>query len=67
MQNIAPEDRNGIIDTIKYPPKLGFTIEFCAGIVDKDKPLEVIAKEEVLEETGYDVSVENLRKIKVFK
>lgn len=67
MQNIPPKDRKGTIDTVKYPPDLGFTVEFCAGIVDKNKPLDVIAKEEVLEETGYDVPVENMCKIKVFK
>jgi UDP-sugar diphosphatase len=30
-----------------------FSYELCAGIVDKDKSLEEIAKEEVEEETGY--------------
>ena len=31
----------------------GFTYELCAGICDKDKSLEQIAKEEVMEECGY--------------
>ena len=37
----------------------GFTLELCAGIIDKEglSPIE-IAKEEVLEETGYDVPLE---------
>ncbi|KAJ8957680.1 hypothetical protein NQ318_017572 [Aromia moschata] len=48
-----PEEERKVdnkIDTEKYPPELGITIELCAGIVDKDLPLDVIAKEEVLEE-----------------
>lgn len=44
----------------------GFTYELCAGIVDKDKSLIEIAKEEVLEETGYDVPLEKLQKISSF-
>ena len=35
----------------------------CAGIVDKARSLAEIAREEVLEETGYDVPVESLEKI----
>ena len=35
------------IDLEKYPPKLGVTIELCAGIVDKNIPLVDIAREEV--------------------
>ncbi len=34
------------------PGSDGVTFELCAGIVDKQIPLEQIAKEEVLEETG---------------
>ena len=35
------------------PGSEGVTFELCAGIVDKQVSLEQIAKEEVLEETGY--------------
>jgi UDP-sugar diphosphatase len=44
----------------------GFTYELCAGIVDKDKSLKEIAYEEVIEETGYDVPLENFHKISSF-
>lgn len=44
----------------------GFTYELCAGIVDKDKSLIEIAKEEILEETGYDVPLDKLEKISSF-
>ncbi len=44
----------------------GFTYELCAGIVDKDKSLLEIAKEEVLEETGYDVPLSHIGKITSF-
>jgi len=43
--------------------KDGYTYELCAGIVDKDKSLTQIAKEEILEECGYDVDTKEIKKI----
>lgn len=42
------------------------TYELCAGIVDKEKPLEVIVKEEIDEECGYNVPLESIEKITSF-
>ncbi|RWS23069.1 uridine diphosphate glucose pyrophosphatase-like protein [Leptotrombidium deliense] len=40
----------------------GETLELCAGIIDKSgKSKEEIAKEEVLEEIGYDIPVKSLQ------
>ena len=47
-------------------PKNGYMYELCAGIVDKDTSLKQIAKEEILEECGYDVPLENITKISSF-
>ena len=47
-------------------PNDGYMYELCAGIVDKECSLAQIAKEEILEECGYDVPVENLEKISSF-
>jgi UDP-sugar diphosphatase len=44
----------------------GVTVELCAGLVDKDIPLVQVAKEEILEECGYDVPIENITKITSF-
>ena len=44
----------------------GMTIELCAGIVDKDTSLVQIAKEEIEEECGYDVAIENIEKVTSF-
>lgn len=44
----------------------GMSIELCAGIVDKDISLQQIAQEEIEEECGYAVSVENVQKITSF-
>lgn len=44
----------------------GYTYELCAGIVDKDLSLEQIAKEEILEECGYSVSLENIERVTSF-
>uniref|UniRef100_UPI00398EABD9 uridine diphosphate glucose pyrophosphatase NUDT14 isoform X1 n=1 Tax=Pristiophorus japonicus TaxID=55135 RepID=UPI00398EABD9 len=50
------------------PASAGVTYELCAGIVDKsDLSLQEIAKEEVLEECGYNVSVGNLQKITSYR
>jgi len=51
------------VDTDKYPGSLGLTLELCAGIIDKPGPLVEVAKEEVLEECGYEVSANDIRKI----
>jgi len=57
------EISNGQIDTNKFPGSLGMSLELCAGIVDKDLPLVEIAQAEVLEECGYQVPLEGIRKI----
>ena len=44
----------------------GYTFELCAGIVDKDLPLERIAIEEIAEETGYEVPEEGIEKVTSF-
>ncbi|WP_294965708.1 NUDIX hydrolase [Sulfurimonas sp.] len=41
----------------------GMTHELCAGIVDKDTSNIQIAKEEILEECGYDVALENIQRV----
>ncbi len=41
----------------------GFTYELCAGLCDKNLCNTEIAREEVLEECGYDVKSERLKKI----
>lgn len=43
-----------------------FTHELCAGIIDKDLPLEEIAREEVFEECGYDIAVDKIHRISSF-
>ena len=48
------------------PGGLGCTYELCAGIVDKSVSLEQIAKEEVLEETGYDVPLSNMEHVNAY-
>ena len=44
----------------------GFTYELCAGIVDKEITLVEIAQEEILEETGYAVTLDRIKKITSF-
>ncbi|XP_051511508.1 uridine diphosphate glucose pyrophosphatase NUDT14-like isoform X2 [Myxocyprinus asiaticus] len=50
------------------PASAGVTYELCAGLVDKpDLSLEEIARQEVLEECGYDVPVTKLRRITSYR
>lgn len=65
--NIPTELRSKPIDMDKYPACLGITLELCAGIVDKNKPLVDIAQEEVLEECGYDVPIEKFEKLHSYR
>ncbi len=44
----------------------GMTVELCAGIVDKNLSLAQIAQEEIEEECGYRVSIEEIEKITSF-
>ncbi|KAF5301148.1 hypothetical protein FQA39_LY10826 [Lamprigera yunnana] len=60
---IPTNERNGHIDVKKYPAENGITIELCAGIIDKDLPIAEIAREEVLEECGYDIDISKLERI----
>ncbi len=41
----------------------GMTVEMCAGLIDKDKSLVQIAKEEIEEECGFDVPLEKIERI----
>jgi UDP-sugar diphosphatase len=41
----------------------GMTIELCAGLIDKEKSLEQIAKEEIEEECGFSVPIEKIDRI----
>ena len=43
-----------------------YTYELCAGLVDKDKSLVEIAKEEIDEECGNDVHIKNIQKVTSF-
>ncbi|AWI33991.1 NUDIX domain-containing protein [Helicobacter apodemus] len=47
--------------------EIGWTYELCAGITDKtDKTLKQIAQEEILEECGYNVPLEEIYKVTEF-
>ncbi|XP_045480655.1 uridine diphosphate glucose pyrophosphatase NUDT14-like [Harmonia axyridis] len=57
---IPLNERKGQIDTTKYTSALGMSLELCAGIIDKELSTVEIAKEEILEETGYSVSCDQI-------
>jgi len=46
--------------------KDGMTVELCAGIVDKPLTLEQIAKEEIEEECGYRVPLDQIKRVTSF-
>ncbi|KAH8384056.1 hypothetical protein KR009_011917 [Drosophila setifemur] len=55
------------VDLGEFPPSIGVTLELCAGIVDKSKSWIEIAREEVVEECGYDVPVERIEEVMVYR
>lgn len=59
--------KTGKVDTTKFPPKDAITMELCAGIIDKDLPIIEIAREELIEECGYDVAVDRIEEVMQFR
>lgn len=51
------------IDVEKHSADDAVTLEWCAGTFDKNLPIDQIAQEELLEELGYDVPLNNLEQI----
>lgn len=48
--------------------KVGYTMELCAGLADKDgKTPQEVMREEIIEETGYDVPLESIKFISSFR
>lgn len=48
-------------DDREAPLEKGFTYELCAGLLDKtDLPAAVVAREEILEECGFDVPLDSI-------
>jgi len=41
----------------------GFTYELCAGLIDKQKAIKQICKEEIAEEVGYDVPLDGIHEL----
>lgn len=66
------EECNALIAVRQFRPPVylknndGFTYELCAGIVDKEKSLIEIAHEEILEECGFHVPLDQIEKITSF-
>ncbi|XP_064781126.1 uridine diphosphate glucose pyrophosphatase NUDT14 [Oncorhynchus masou masou] len=68
-EQVAEEKEGAAVGGGETPPgSVGMTYELCAGLVDKaDLSLEEIARQEVLEECGYDVPVTKLRRITSYR
>ncbi len=63
------KDRDSFVLVKQFRPAVylkngdGFTVELCAGLIDKDKSLAEIAKEEISEECGYDVPLNSIERV----
>uniref|UniRef100_A0A0K0EWK5 Uridine diphosphate glucose pyrophosphatase NUDT14 n=1 Tax=Strongyloides venezuelensis TaxID=75913 RepID=A0A0K0EWK5_STRVS len=55
------------IDFTKYPVDMGYSLELCAGLIDKPG-VSVLkhAQEEIFEECGYEVPLEEIKFLKRF-
>ncbi|KHJ78814.1 hydrolase, NUDIX family [Oesophagostomum dentatum] len=54
------------IDWSKYDASHGYTLELCAGMIDKNIPTVDIAREEIEEECGYVVKNEDLQLVTTY-
>lgn len=59
-------EKQDVIDVKRYPAKLGLALELCAGIIDKDKPLVEIARDELREECGYEAPSSAFQEINTY-
>lgn len=73
-ESTAPESEEGHSasegenSSLQPPASAGITYELCAGLVDKPElSLEEIARQEVLEECGYDVPASKLKRITSYR
>jgi len=67
------EDKRSFVLVKQFRPPVfnsnqtdGMMYELCAGLIDKDASDIQIAKEEILEECGYDVPLENIQTVTKF-
>jgi nudix-type nucleoside diphosphatase (YffH/AdpP family) len=60
-------DKTGTVDFNKFPPSSAITLELCAGIVDKNIPNNEIAREELIEECGYNVPIERIEEVMKYR
>lgn len=67
LSQIPGVKEGAVIETAKHDVLKGYSLELCAGIVDKNDTIEKIAKDEVLEECGYDVPESSLQKLFSFR
>lgn len=64
----GPSTAEGEGTSVWPPASAGVTYELCAGLVDKpDLSLEEIARQEILEECGYDVPASKLKRITSYR
>ncbi|EZA50964.1 hypothetical protein DMN91_012980 [Ooceraea biroi] len=63
---VLPKNRYDTVDLERYPATLGLSLELCAGIVDKPKPLVEIARDELKEECGYEAPASAFRQISTY-
>ena len=67
--DLHKENVQKIDSSIPYmaPPTCGISYELCAGIVDKQISLEEIAKEEALEECGYNIPLGDIKRVTAWR
>ncbi|KAG4067188.1 hypothetical protein HA402_000179 [Bradysia odoriphaga] len=61
------ECKNTEDEAVKYPAELGFTVQLCTRTVDKDLPLNEIAKEQIERMCGYKISVDRIEQAMTFR
>jgi UDP-sugar diphosphatase len=68
IMEMQPNKKVEELDFNSHDPNAGFTYELCSGLVDKDgKNWLEITQEEIMEECGYHVPLENIHRVNSFR
>ncbi|KAL7286879.1 hypothetical protein TKK_0019010 [Trichogramma kaykai] len=57
----------GRVDTNKYPPSLGITIELCGDLLLPNAPLLEMARTELMRDAGYDAPIKNFEIVQSYR
>lgn len=65
--SVPENDRKDTINTKKYPPEMGITIELCSAVVTNTQSVIEDVKQAVMTTFGYDIPATNIQKMASYR